>query len=94
MQGNNYQSNMNNFLRHRLPPVFPPNMYPRLVYAVDINYFHEGNTNMLFYLWLNNYQEFWFFPITFTYLYVQGYRWDGEKWVASNVEREMIYAFF
>lgn len=94
MQRYNYQVDMNNFLSHRLPPFFPPSMSPRLSYANDINYFHGGNTNMLFYLWLSNYQEFWFFPINFTYVYVQGYLWDGEKWVGSNVRREMISAFF
>ena len=94
MQRDMHQSDTNNFLRHRLPPFFPPVMSPKLSYAIDVNYFHEGNTNMLFYLWLNNYQEFWFFPIAFTYTYVQGYFWDGEKWVGSYVKREMIYAFF
>lgn len=94
MQQNVQQTDMNDFLRHRLPPFFPPNISPKLSYAIDVSLFHEENVNMLFYLWLNDYREFWFFPITFTYVYVQGYFWDGEKWVGSYVNREMIYAFF
>ena len=86
MQRDMHQSDTNNFLRHRLPPFFPPNLSPNLSYAIDANNFHEGNTNMLFYLWLNDYREFWFFPIAFTYIY--------EKWVGTYVKREIIYAFY
>jgi len=94
MQRDMHQSDTNNFLRHRLPPFFPPNLSPNLSYAIDANNFHEGNTNMLFYLWLNDYREFWFFPIAFTYIYVKGYFWDCEKWVGTYVKREIIYAFY
>ena len=94
MQRDMHQSDTNNFLRHRLPPFFPPNLSPNLSYAIDANNFHEGNTNMLFYLWLNDYREFWFFPIAFKYIYVKGYFWDCEKWVGTYVKREIIYAFF
>ena len=94
MQRDMHQSDTNNFLRHRLPPFFPPNLSPNLSYAIDANNFHEGNTNMLFYLWLNDYREFWFFPIAFTYIYVKGYFWDCKKWVGTYVKREIIYAFY
>lgn len=89
-----YCSDLHNFLRHNLPPAFPPVMTPRMSYAINGSLFHERNTNMVFYLWMNNYQEFWFFPTTFTYIYVQGYFWNGKKWVGYYVQREMIYAFF
>lgn len=82
------------FLRHQLPPVFPPTISPRLSYAIDVQHFHERNTSMVFYLWLHDYREFWFFPTNFTVVYVQGYYWDGEKWIGSNVERARIFAFF
>lgn len=94
MQQYIYQSDLHIFLRHNLPPVFPPAMTPQLFYSINSNFFHEKNTNMLFYLWLSNYQEFWFFPLAFTYVYVQGYYWNGERWVEGYVQKEMIYAFF
>ena len=94
MQLNNHQSDMYNFLKHKCPPISPPTMLPRLSYAINKNHFHRGNTHMLFYLWLNNRQEFWFFPIGFTSTYVQGYFWNCEKWTDGYVKKEMIYAFF
>lgn len=94
MQQDIYQTDLHIFLKHNLPPVFPPAMIPQLSCAIDSNLFHKRNTNMVFYLWLNNCQEFWFFPIAFAYIYVQGYFWSGEKWIGCYVKREMIYAFF
>lgn len=94
MQRNKYQCDLYNFLKHKCPPIAPPAMHPQLSCAIDRKYFHRRNTHMLFYLWLNSCQEFWFFPIAFTPAYVRGYIWHGEKWIGGYIEKEMIYAFF
>ncbi len=94
MQQNPYQADTDRFLRHRYPPAFPPAMSPRLSSAVDTRYFHDGNTHMLFYLWLIDGREFWFFPTVFTQATVRGYFWNGGVWATVCVRQEMIRAFF
>ena len=94
MQQNEYGSDSHDFLRHKYPPAVPPALCLSLSSAIDKKHFHEKNTNMLFYLWLSDYREFWFFPLAFTRAYVRGYVWNGKQWTDGYLKEEMIYAFF
>jgi len=74
------------------PPAYIPQQAPGLR-AVDpgaISRCLYSNT----YIWLNNRQDFWFFPTFIGRRSIAGYRWMHRHWVFMGFSLNMIDSFF
>jgi len=74
------------------PPAYVPQRAPGLR-AIDpgaISRCLYSNT----YVWLNNRQEFWFFPTFIGRKSIAGYRWMHRHWVFMGFSLNMIDSFF
>ena len=74
------------------PPAYIPQRAPGLR-AVDpgaISRCLYSNT----YVWLNNRQEFWFFPTFIGRRSIAGFRWMNRRWVYMGFSLNMIDSFF
>ncbi|MDR2183889.1 MAG: hypothetical protein LBE55_06915 [Clostridiales bacterium] len=74
------------------PPAFIPQRAPalRAIDAGAITRCLYSNT----YVWLNNRQEFWFFPTFIGRKSIAGYRWMHRNWVFVGFSLNMIDSFF
>ena len=91
--GNDHNFNPNSGSAPRFaPPAYTPQRAPGLR-AVDpgaISRCLYSNT----YVWLNNRQEFWFFPTFVGRKSIAGYRWMHRHWVFMGFSLHMIDSFF
>ena len=74
------------------PPAYTPHMSPALR-AVDPGAIF-GCLYSHTYIWLNNRQQFWFFPTFIGRRSVAGYRWMANRWVFMGFDLRMIDSFF
>ena len=74
------------------PPSYVPKASPALR-AVDPGAI-GGCLYSFVYLWLNNSQEFWFFPTFVGRRSMAGYRWMHNRWVYMGFDLRMVDAFF
>ena len=88
---NNFDPNSGSAPRFA-PPAYTPQRAPGLR-AVDpgaISRCLYSNT----YVWLNNRQEFWFFPTFIGRRSIAGFRWMHRHWVYMGFSLNMIDSFF
>lgn len=45
------------------------------------------------YVWLRNFQQFWFYPVFVGRTSISGYRWTGYRWVFFGVSLRQIESF-
>lgn len=45
------------------------------------------------YIWLRNFQQFWFYPVFIGRTSISGYRWTGLRWVFFGVSLRQIESF-
>lgn len=45
------------------------------------------------YVWLRNFQQFWFYPVFVGRTSISGYRWTGHRWVFFGVSLRQIESF-
>jgi hypothetical protein len=45
------------------------------------------------YVWLRNFQQFWFYPIFVGRTSISGYRWTGNRWVFFGISLRQIESF-
>ena len=74
------------------PPAYTPRHVPGLR-AVDAGAI-SGCLYSFTYLWLNNRQQFWFFPTFVGRRSVAGYRWMHNNWVYMGFDLRMVDSFF
>jgi hypothetical protein len=74
------------------PPSYVPKASPGLR-AVDPGAI-SGCLYSFTYIWLNNRQEFWFFPTFVGRKSVAGYRWMHGQWVYMGFDLRMVDSFF
>lgn len=74
------------------PPNFVPQAAPGLR-AVDPGAISHCLYTFT-YLWLNNRQQFWFFPTFVGRKSVAGYRWSNNRWVFMGFDLRMVDSFF
>lgn len=78
------------------PPTAPP---PSFVPTQQVSAFAVdpgGIRRCLFrytYVWLNNGQQFWFYPVFVGRTSVSGYRWNGFRWLFFGVSLRQIQSF-
>lgn len=73
------------------PPSFIPQQQPQL-YAVDPG----GISRCLFrytYVWLNNREQFWYYPTFVGRNSIAGYRWFGFYWAYFGIDLRRISSF-
>ncbi|WP_234396883.1 collagen-like protein [Bacillus massiliglaciei] len=74
------------------PPSFVPQQATASPFAVDpggIRLCQFRNT----YIWLNNGQSFWFYPIFVGPRSVAGFRWNGRFWTIFGIDTRRIASF-
>ncbi|WP_317618326.1 transporter [Paenibacillus sp. PL91] len=74
------------------PPQFTPQQPSASLFAVDPG----AISGCLFrntYVWLNNGQNFWFFPIFVGRRSVAGFRWFGRSWGYTGIDLRQISTF-
>ncbi|WP_147533344.1 hypothetical protein [Bacillus marasmi] len=45
------------------------------------------------YIWLRNFQQFWFYPVFIGRTSISGYRWNGFRWLFFGVSLRQIESF-
>lgn len=73
------------------PPSFVPTQQAQ-TFAVDPG----GIARCLFrytYVWLNNRQQFWFYPVFVGRQSVAGWRWTGFRWMYFGIDLRQIQSF-
>lgn len=73
------------------PPQFVPQM-PATTFAIDAG----GIRRCLFrntYIWLNNGEQFWFFPIFVGRSSIAGFRWTGFFWTYFGIDLNRVSSF-
>ncbi len=71
------------------PPPFIPETAPYRVDPASIRRCRRKYT----YLWLENGQRFWFYPIYIGRTSISGYRWIGFTWVLYGTDLRQIQSF-
>ncbi|MEE6451021.1 collagen-like protein [Gottfriedia acidiceleris] len=74
------------------PPSFTPTMSQATTFAIDpgaIAGCRFRNT----YVWLNNGEQFWYFPTFVGRHSVAGWRWIGWRWVFFGIDTRRIRSF-
>ncbi|TCZ80253.1 collagen-like protein [Paenibacillus albiflavus] len=74
------------------PPSFTPQQSVAAPFAVDPGAIRRclfRNT----YVWLNNGQQFWFFPIFVGRTSIAGFRWTGFFWTYTGFDLRLIDSF-
>lgn len=66
------------------PPSYRPSK-PSVSYITDCQYQYT-------YVWLNNGEQFWFFPTRVEYEGITGYRWNGAFWTFYGIDSRLIDA--
>lgn len=73
------------------PPSFVPQQQVQ-TFAIDPG----GIRRCLFrftYVWLNNRQQFWFYPVFVGRRSITGYRWNGFRWLYFGIDLNQIQSF-
>ncbi|HDR6318672.1 TPA: collagen-like protein [Bacillus thuringiensis] len=74
------------------PPAFIPQQATASPFAVDpgaISFCLFRNT----FIWLNNGESFWYYPIFVGTRSVTGFRWNGRFWVIFGIDTRRIASF-
>ncbi|MFC9449210.1 collagen-like protein [Bacillus cereus] len=74
------------------PPSFIPQQSVASPFAVDpgaISFCLFRNT----YIWLNNGEQFWYYPIFVGQRSVTGFRWNGRFWMIFGIDTRRIRSF-
>ncbi|WP_079707944.1 hypothetical protein [Paraliobacillus ryukyuensis] len=78
------------------PPAFTPTQQAQpqqaQVKAVDPGSI-QGCLYRYTYIWLNGFQQFWFYPTYVGRRSVSGYRWNGFRWVYFGIDLRQIQSF-
>lgn len=74
------------------PPSFVPQQQQASLFAVDPGSM-RGCLFRYTYVWLNNRQQFWFYPIFLGRRSVAGWRWTGFRWVYFGIDLRQIQSF-
>ncbi|WP_071394752.1 hypothetical protein [Bacillus tuaregi] len=75
------------------PPSFVPAQTQQMgTFAVDPGSI-RGCLFRYTYVWLNNRQQFWFFPVFVGRTSVSGWRWTGWNWVFFGISLRQIQSF-
>ena len=77
------------------PTSAPPSFVPQqqaTAFAVDPGGIRRCLFNFT-YIWLNNFNQFWFYPIFVGRTSVAGYRWTGFRWVYFGISLRQIQSF-
>lgn len=45
------------------------------------------------YIWLRNFQQFWFYPVFIGRTSISGYRWNGFRWMFFGISLRQIESF-
>jgi len=81
-----------NILPSESPPAYVPN--PVLSTKMkDVPSIHHLSAKHC-YLWLNNRQQFWFFPTLIEKEAISGFRWLNREWVYTSFEVGLIDGFY
>lgn len=76
------------------PPPFTPTQSQQQVgvFAVDPGSI-RGCLFRFTYVWLENRQQFWFYPVFVGRRSVAGYRWNGFRWLYFGIDLRQIQSF-
>lgn len=74
------------------PPSFVPQQQQVSLFAVDPGSM-RGCLFRYTYVWLNNRQQFWFYPIFLGRRSVAGWRWTGWRWVYFGIDLRQVQSF-
>ncbi|MCJ8012107.1 transporter [Paenibacillus sp. KQZ6P-2] len=74
------------------PPQFTPPQPAATTFAVDPGAI-RGCMFRNTYIWLNNGNSFWFFPVFVGQTSVAGFRWTGFFWVYTGISLRQIQSF-
>lgn len=74
------------------PPSFTPTQQQVSVYAVDPGGI-RGCLYRYTYVWLNNRQQFWYYPTFVGRNSIAGYRWMGFYWAYFGIDLKRIDSF-
>lgn len=84
------------YLMHKYPASLPPNMTPKKSHGIKIT---SGNqikriVYTVNYIWLKDNFSYWMYPLTFTNEQISVYIWKDDRWILSNIHRDMILAYY
>lgn len=82
--------------KNRKPMRSAPNNIPEdtsKLISDDIHTIKNIRHHIIF-IWLENGERFWFYPVYFGKRYIYGYRWTGAEWVYSSVLINGIESYF
>ena len=51
-------------------------------------------THCVVYLWLESTEEIWFYPTRFLQSTINGYGWNGSRWVSITIPYRSIEAYY
>ncbi|UFU00326.1 hypothetical protein KO561_05075 [Radiobacillus kanasensis] len=75
------------------PPSFVPQQTQQVgTYAVDPGGI-QGCLYRFTYVWLNRFQQFWYYPTFVGRNSVAGYRWNGFRWVYFGIDLDRIESY-